>query len=1326
MDSISFAQDVASGDAWLIIDAQGNLKIAPPGYEPQPGDVILSVGDKPLTVPEDLVSEIRVSIAEQQSIQSVDVQSGVQSVLSSVAQSEQDDELDDEDEDGSSLTTTGAVERDGAQTIASTNFDTQALFSDQFTAQQNEAIEAIVLDLIPIIEASNTDEPNIDDPVDDEPVDEEPQNAIPTLEVTLVNDFIEDSGTTRGDVVAIFTTNDADGDSVTVGLSDEIHYQLNDKGEVILTEQAVDLINQGDELPPFFLTPNDGTQDGEPTKVDPSVTPVNDIPEFLSGDDDKNSAPNQDSYQFSAPEGSLAGSEIGVVSAFDGDGDDLTYSFEDGTTTNGLFDIDPETGVITVNQDIDDAELGDYELNVKVTDGNSGEDAAQVSIALTNINDLPEFLSGDDDEESAPNQDAYQFSAPEGSLAGSKVGVVSAFDEDGDDLTYSFEDGTTTNGLFDIDPETGAITVNQDIDDAELGDYELNVKVTDGNSGEDTAQVSIALTNVNDAPEFLSGDDTQDSAPNRDKYHFTTPEGIVAGSQVGIVSAFDGDGDDLIYSFDDGTTTNGLFDIDPETGSITVNQDIDDAYVGDYKLNVKVIDGNGGEDTAKVTVCLTNINDAPSAESAMLNGVEDSALVFNWSDFGVIDVDNATQDLSIVIKVLPESGVLQLYVGDKWLDVELGDEISWSAVDSEQFRFLPSDNQSGDDDFDNQGLGDQQTDYAQFDFSISDGDKKSSVETITIDIEAQADAPNLAVINHQKEASIDFQDTDLAGKNWSSNIDVSGLFGANTLGTWYANDDNRVEIGKESVYRKGASKTNLVMEIEGDRGDNSIYTDIQVEEGRYYSFTFDVAARRWANGDSDLDVIWVKLDAQGNPIMDEAQTLYEFRPDDNSWQRQVQISLPSEQEGSYRLLLQSTDSNSYGALIDNLILQSSDAYGEVDTFVELWGIDSSLNDTDGSEQLTIQLSGLPEGTVVKDDFGHSLIVGSNEIADVSQFDLSSLKANVPEVGNYIIEVTATATETSNGDAQSKSIELPLIILDGQAQQPDNEPDDDSYGAWGLTPKRGLTVAEGQISGSIAVKLLEGGNVTIKDNSTLIFTFALIGFSEGLSAEEFVLNMTTSDQYVSSSSVNSDGNIEVSVTNVSGADIVVGRGNSDDGLLSIEVEAHPDIEIEGDESFTLHLVAASIGSPKESQDEIDVTIVDTPAIVPFFIADQDNNEQLATLGEDILLATDGQDQFVWKSNSLDNGVDLITDFEIGQDLIVLTDILEPTDSDNLDELLAKIEVNLVGQDITLDIDHSGGTQTIVIQDSRDQLGDLIGDNGSFNAAEILDQLVVKNE
>ncbi|NIY85419.1 Ig-like domain-containing protein, partial [Vibrio hepatarius] len=90
-------------------------------------------------------------------------------------------------------------------------------------------------------------------------------------------------GAKAGSVVATFTTFDEDGDTVNVTLSDTTHYALDGNGNVVLTEKGAELVNQGQDLPKFTLTPDDGEVSGEAQSHDPSVTAVNDAP--IANDD---------------------------------------------------------------------------------------------------------------------------------------------------------------------------------------------------------------------------------------------------------------------------------------------------------------------------------------------------------------------------------------------------------------------------------------------------------------------------------------------------------------------------------------------------------------------------------------------------------------------------------------------------------------------------------------------------------------------------------------------------------------------------------------------------------------------------------------------------------------------------------------------------------------------------------------------------------------------------------------------------------------------------------------------------------------------------------
>nr|WP_067293078.1 retention module-containing protein [Marinobacterium profundum] len=192
---------------------------------------------------------------------------------------------------------------------------------------------------------------------------------------------------------------------------------------------------------------------------------------------------------------------LDVSSSFtDLDSDSLSFSATGLPAGLSISAAGVITGTIAANaSDATDNNDGtqDYSVTVTASDGNGG--SVDVDFTWTVNNTVPEFISGTDTSATAANVDVYSFSAPENTVANSVVGTVVAADKDGDSLTYSITGGNAA-GLFSIDATTGAISVTQDIDDAELGDYALTISVDDSEGGTDTATANISLTNVNDAP----------------------------------------------------------------------------------------------------------------------------------------------------------------------------------------------------------------------------------------------------------------------------------------------------------------------------------------------------------------------------------------------------------------------------------------------------------------------------------------------------------------------------------------------------------------------------------------------------------------------------------------------------------------------------------------------------------------------------------------------------------------------------------------------------------------------------------------------------------
>jgi len=96
-----------------------------------------------------------------------------------------------------------------------------------------------------------------------------------------------------------------------------------------------------------------------------------------------------------------------------------------------------------------------------------------------------------------------------------------------------------------------------------------------------------------------------------------------ASSGDGVITIVADDvttGDTLTYSISDGNA-DGVFAIDSNTGAITLVGAVDfEAGPTEYVLTVQVSDGNGGTDTAVVTVTVTNVDEGDPVFTGDLTG----------------------------------------------------------------------------------------------------------------------------------------------------------------------------------------------------------------------------------------------------------------------------------------------------------------------------------------------------------------------------------------------------------------------------------------------------------------------------------------------------------------------------------------------------------------------------------------------------------------------------------------------------------------------------------------------------------------------------------
>ncbi|WP_222861134.1 Ig-like domain-containing protein [Vibrio cholerae] len=121
-----------------------------------------------------------------------------------------------------------------------------------------------------------------------------------------------------------------------------------------------------------------------------------------------------------------------------------------------------------------------------------------------------------------------------------------------------------------------------------------------------------------------------------------------------------------------------------------------------------------------------------------------------------------------------------------------------------------------------------------------------------------------------------------------------------------------------------------------------------------------------------------------------------------------------------------------GAKVDVNGFEFYDIYqvneGRQDTAIPLSEIKASLNDNDGSETLSIALTGIPNGATISDGT-NSVTITDNQSVDVTNWSLNSLVVTPPDGSHedFTIKVTVTSTEKANNDQAESTVDIHVIV-----------------------------------------------------------------------------------------------------------------------------------------------------------------------------------------------------------------------------------------------------------------------------------------------------------
>ncbi|TSK45899.1 Protocadherin gamma-A11 [Bagarius yarrelli] len=380
----------------------------------------------------------------------------------------------------------------------------------------------------------------------------------------------------------------------TYKLSQTDHFTLkevtgNDGIKYVEMILKTPLDREQQEIHRLILTAFDG---GNPpksgtVKITVSVMDVNDNAPVFS----------QPLYRASLLENSPKGTFVARVHASDrdkGSNGDLAYSFSSSSgKALDLFNIDANTGDITVNDDIDYEKTKQFQLTVEATDKGGLKDSCKVAIELIDTND------------NAPVISVISFSNPvaEDSALETVIAMINVKDADSG-KNGEVKCSINPNMPFKIKPSTlhfHSLVTDQVLDREMTPAYNITIIVSDEGSPSLSTNKTLRLkiSDVNDnAPVF-----------QRHSYTAYVMENNSPGVSIFAVTATDKDSGNnarISYFLEDlsvnGVSASSYISVNAESGEILAIQSFDFEQTKEFNIRVKAQDGGNPPLSSNVSV----------------------------------------------------------------------------------------------------------------------------------------------------------------------------------------------------------------------------------------------------------------------------------------------------------------------------------------------------------------------------------------------------------------------------------------------------------------------------------------------------------------------------------------------------------------------------------------------------------------------------------------------------------------------------------------------------------------------------------------------------
>ncbi|XP_068596746.1 protocadherin Fat 4 [Brachionichthys hirsutus] len=313
----------------------------------------------------------------------------------------------------------------------------------------------------------------------------------------------------------------------------------------------------------------------------------------------------KDIYQASISESAQNMTQLLRVSASDVDENEnglVHYHIPQGNE-EGQFTIDSSSGQVTLVGMLDYESTSSYSLKIIAVDAGAVPSSSSCMLSIS-------ILDENDNAPSFPKA-SLAVDVLENMRIGELVVSVTAADADSGqnaELTYGIA-ATNNHGTFSISANTGSIFLVKKLDFETQSFYKLNITAKDNGRPPRSSSIPVVVhvRDFNDNPPIFTPGDIFKSIP----------ENLPISTSVMTITALDTDADingQLEYSIVQQVPRGGHFHIDPGSGLIYTNQEVDREFSTLFELTIKATDQAVPVESRRfalknVTIWVTDQND---------------------------------------------------------------------------------------------------------------------------------------------------------------------------------------------------------------------------------------------------------------------------------------------------------------------------------------------------------------------------------------------------------------------------------------------------------------------------------------------------------------------------------------------------------------------------------------------------------------------------------------------------------------------------------------------------------------------------------------------